>query len=96
MFFLKLTGNIKRNEPITSTWYLSNLGLVPLFSLCNVLGSDALILRPDVPQRRRQVRFGHVHLDLDLTLLHLTLQLMDLLQEDKEEGLQLRPSTCGG
>lgn len=62
----------------------SDLGLVPVLSLCDVLGGDALVLRSDVSQCRRQVRLGHVHLDLDLRLLHLGLQLTDLLQEEKE------------
>ena len=61
------------------------LRLVPVLSLCDVLGGDALVLRSDVSQRRRQVRLGHVHLDLHLRLLHLGLQLADLLQEEEEE-----------
>lgn len=57
------------------------LGLVPVFGLCNVLGGDALVLHADVPQSSSQVGLRHVHLDLDLSVLHLTLQLTDLLQD---------------
>lgn len=59
----------------------SYLRLVPVLSLCDVLGGDALVLHADVPQGRSQVRFGHVHLDLDLSVLHLVLQFTDLLQD---------------
>ena len=76
----------------------SHLGLVPLFSLCDVLGGDALILHADVPQSSSQVGFGHVHLDLDLSVLHLALQLADLLRgdgrttvNDKREDIFLYP-----
>ncbi|KAG7227456.1 hypothetical protein INR49_005270 [Caranx melampygus] len=59
------------------------LRFVPVFSLCDVLGSDGLVLHADVPESSSQVGFGHVHLDLDLSVLHLALQLTDLLQVDK-------------
>lgn len=60
----------------------SDLGLVPFLSLGDVLGGDALVLHADVPESSCQVGFGHVHLDLHLSVLHLALQLVDLLQSD--------------
>lgn len=64
---------------------LPHLGLVPVLSLSDVLGGDAFVLGSDISQCRCQVRLGHVHLDLDLSLLHLGLQLTDLLQGGKRE-----------
>lgn len=62
----------------------SYLRFVPVFSLCDVLGSDGLVLHADVPQSRSQVGLGHVHLDLDLSVLHLALQLTDFLKGDEK------------
>lgn len=68
----------------------TDLRLVPFLSLGDILGSDSLVLRADVPEGGSQVWFGHVHLDLHLTLLHLVLQLTDLLKEkvNRETWLQ--------
>lgn len=63
----------------------SYLRLVPLLSLWDVLGGNALVLHADVPQSSSQVGFRHVHLDLHLSVLHLVLQLTDLLRDDEEE-----------
>lgn len=64
----------------------SDLGLVPFLSLGDVLGGDALVLHADVLESGSQVGFGHVHLDLHLSVLHLALQLVDLLPGDTIEG----------
>lgn len=61
----------------------ANLRFVPVLGLCDVLGGDGLVLHADVPEGGGQVGFGHVHLDLDLSVLHLALQLADLLRVDK-------------
>ncbi len=66
----------------------SYLRLVPFFSFSDVLGGDALVLHADIPQSSGQVGFGHVHLDLHLSVLHLALQLTDLLQGER------RITTC--
>lgn len=65
--------------------FLLYLRLVPLLSLWDVLGGNALVLHADVPQGCSQVWFGHVHLDLDLSLLHLALQFPDLLQDSSRD-----------
>ncbi len=59
----------------------TDLRLVPFLCLGDILGSDSLVLYADVLKGGSQVWFGHVHLDLHLTLLHLVLQLTDLLKE---------------
>lgn len=66
-------------HPILSSIFFPYLGLVPVFSLCDVLGGDGLVLRTNVSQSTGQIRLGHVHLDLHLSLLHLSLQLTNLL-----------------
>lgn len=90
-------SHIGRMEKITSKnlnpKVSSNLWLVPVLRLSNVLGSNALILCSDVSQRCCQVRLGHIHLDLHLGLLHLCLQLSDLLQGQTEGSWKLK-ATC--
>lgn len=59
----------------------SDLGLVPLFCLLQVLRRDAFVLGSDVPQRRCQLGLhGRLHLDvLHLLALHAQLQVSQLL-----------------
>lgn len=66
-----------------------DLGLVPFLSLGDVLGGDALVLHADVPEGSGQVGFGHVHLDLHLSVLHLALQLVDLLPDTTDSQCTL-------
>lgn len=52
---------------------------VPVLWLLEVLRGQVLILHTDVPQSCRQVRLGHLHVHLEVLLLHLALHLHHLL-----------------
>lgn len=58
---------------------LPHLGFVPLLCLLHVLGGNALILGPDVPEGTGQVRPGGIHFRLHLHALHAHLDILDFL-----------------
>ena len=64
----------------------AHLGLVPFLRLVQVLGGQGLVLLPDVPQGGGEVGLDHVHLDLDVLVLELGLQVGQLLEIRTKRG----------
>ena len=64
----------------------AHLRLVPFLGLVQVLGGQGLVLLPDVPQGGGEVGLDHVHLDLDVLVLELGLQVGQLLGVRRTRG----------